>query len=83
MRFFTMILLGFSLMFGAVDINTADKKELTTLKGIGSSKADAIIAYRTVDCFKSIDELVKVRGIGKKTVKKNADNLKVSKCKIK
>ena len=82
MKFFTMILLGFSLMFGAVDINTADKKELSTLKGIGASKADAIIAFRTLNCFKSVEELVKVKGIGKKTLEKNSDNLTASECKI-
>ena len=82
MRFFMMMLVGFSLVFGAVDINTADKKELITLSGIGKSKADAIIAYRTVNCFNSIDELAKVKGIGSKTIEKNADNLVVSECKV-
>lgn len=83
MKFFVMMMVGLSLVFGAVDINTADKKELSTLNGIGASKADAIIAYRATECFKSIDELVKVKGIGKKTVEKNSANLTASECKVK
>ena len=83
MKILTMLLLGMTLMFGAVDLNTAGKKELITLSGIGAKKAEAIIEYRKVDCFKSIEELAKVKGIGKKTVEKNKDNLTVSECKVK
>ncbi len=81
MKILTMILLGVTLMFGAVDINTADKKELITLSGIGAKKADAILEYRKVKCFENIKELAKVKGIGNKTVEKN--NLTASECKVK
>ena len=67
MKILTMIFLGVTLLFGAVDINTADVKELSGLNGVGAKKADAIIVYRTANCFKSIDELTKVKGIGKKS----------------
>ena len=50
-----------SLAFGAVDINTASKEELMSLKGIGTTKAEAIIAARP---FTSTDEIKKVKGIG-------------------
>jgi len=83
MKILTMILLGVTLMFGAVDINTADKKELIGLSGIGAKKAESIISYRDANCFKSVDELANVKGIGKKTVEKNRDNLTVSECKVK
>lgn len=75
-----MIILGISLLFGAVDINTADVKELSELNGVGAKKADSIIKYRDANCFKSVDELVKVKGIGKKILEKNKDNLTASKC---
>lgn len=81
MKILVMIFLGVSILFGAVDINTADKKELSGLKGVGAKKADAIIEYRGANCFKSIDEFAKVKGIGEKTVEKNRDNLSASECK--
>lgn len=54
-----------------VNINTADKKLLTQLPGIGPVTADSILAYRKANGeFKSIDELTKVKGIGDKTLAK-------------
>lgn len=61
-----------------VNINRADEATLTTLDGIGSSKAQAIILYREMfGGFASVDELAKVKGIGQKTVDNNRDRLKV------
>ena len=49
----------------AVNINTATKAELTSLKGIGEKKAQAIIDYRKKNGdFKSVEDLEKVEGIG-------------------
>jgi competence protein ComEA len=49
----------------AVNINTATKDELTSLKGIGEKRAQEIIDYRKKNGdFKSVDELEKVPGIG-------------------
>lgn len=51
-----------------ININTADKEDLMTLKGIGESKAAAIIYYRQQNgSFKSIEEIKNVEGIGDKT----------------
>ena len=48
-----------------VNINTATKEELTTLKGVGDKRAQEIIDYRKKNGnFKSVDELEKVPGIG-------------------
>ena len=81
MKFFVVMVLGISMLFASVDINTASKKELTGLIGIGATKAEAIIAYRSTNCFKSIKELANVKGIGNKTVEKNISNLSASSCK--
>lgn len=53
-----------------VNINTADAATLAgTLRGIGLSKAEAIVAYRNENGpFKSVDDLVNVKGIGSKTL---------------
>jgi competence protein ComEA len=57
-----------------VNINLADKAELSTLKGIGQKKAEAIIDYRKANGpFTSLQDLEKVRGFSKKTVDKLAE----------
>lgn len=59
-----------------ININTATEAQLTTLKGIGSSKAKAIIMYRDAfGHFKSVDALTDVKGIGEKTVANNRERL--------
>lgn len=62
-----------------VNINSASATEIAkAVKGIGKSKAAAILKYRkTHGPFKSVDELVNVKGIGKATVQKNKDQLVV------
>ena len=61
-----------------VNINRADEGELTSLNGIGSSKAQAIILYREMfGDFKSVDELAKVKGIGAKTIENNRSRLQL------
>lgn len=83
MKILTMVILAFSMLFGAVDINTASKDELSSLNGIGASKAEEIIKHRESKCFQNVDELAEVKGIGQKTVEKNRKNLTASKCKKK
>jgi competence protein ComEA len=80
-KILAMLVLGFSFMFGAVDINSASKSELMSLKGVGAKKADTILAYRASHCFKSIGELENVKGIGPKFILKNKANLEVGACK--
>jgi len=81
MKILVGLVLWFGLLFGVVDINNANEKELISLKGIGMSKAKTIIEYRKTHCFKTIDELIKVKGIGSKTIEKNRTNLTVGECK--
>lgn len=51
----------------SVNINESSIEELTTISGIGESKAKAIIEYRTTNGpFKSIEEIKNVSGIGDK-----------------
>lgn len=66
------------LSFAKVNINTATIEEMSMLHGIGAHKAAAIVEYRENNGkFSSVEELVKVKGIGKKTVKRLKDQLTV------
>ncbi|MEB3100735.1 ComEA family DNA-binding protein [Ferviditalea candida] len=48
-----------------ININLASLQELDLLPGIGPSKAKAIVDYRSANGeFRSIDEIMKVKGIG-------------------
>ncbi|AHD04867.1 ComEA family DNA-binding protein [Paenibacillus larvae] len=54
-----------------VNINTATEQQLIELPGIGKSKAKAILAYRQQKgTFRSIRELLEVKGIGEKMLAK-------------
>lgn len=63
---------------GAININTADVAELTKLKGIGIKKAEAIIAWREANGdFKSVEQLIEVKGIGEATLMQNRENIRI------
>ena len=75
------LLLPLCVLAGPVDINTADAKTIAReLKGIGLSRAQAIVEYREKNGpFKSADELAQVKGVGMKVVEQNRPNIKVEK----
>lgn len=61
-----------------ININTADASSLTTLPGIGPSKAKAIVEYREKKgAFRRVDDLMKVKGIGKKLMAKIRDKVRI------
>lgn len=52
-----------------LNINTATSEQLTSLPGIGSVRAEAIVSYRTAHGpFKRVEDLLLVEGIGSGTL---------------
>ncbi len=76
-----LMMLSGNIIAAPVDINSANAEMIAeNLKGIGLSKAKAIVAYRNQNgAFKHADELVNVKGVGLKTVEKNVENIQISK----
>ena len=61
---------------GKISINKGTLKELTTLTGIGESKAKKIIEYREKNGpFKTLEDIKKVSGIGDAIFAKIKDNI--------
>lgn len=50
---------------GKVHLNTATAAELTVLPGVGDITAQRILEYRAAHGFASIEDVMKVKGIGK------------------
>ena len=76
---FTLLATGlFSVLAWAaqpVNVNSANAEEIAeALKGVGMSKAEAIVSYRNEHGqFEHVDELVNVKGIGIRTVDINRE----------
>jgi len=82
MRNLLVVLIAFFAFSGiataAVNLNTAGKAELETVKGIGPLKAEAIIEYRRKNGpFKKVDDLKNVSGFGEKSVANMRSELSV------
>ena len=74
------LLLWSSVAFaGEVDVNKADAETLAAnLEGVGRAKAQAIVDYRMAHGpFASVDDLLKVKGIGPKILENNRNNIEV------
>ena len=71
--FLLLSLYSLNTFASPVNINTADAQSIAdALAGIGIKKAEAIVNYRKEKgIFKSTDELISVKGIGKKLIEKN------------
>lgn len=61
-----------------ININMASADELAQLKGVGSKYAERIVEYREKNGpFKSVQDIMKVPGIGQKTYEENQDRITV------
>ncbi|MFV1978940.1 MAG: ComEA family DNA-binding protein [Myxococcota bacterium] len=58
-------------LFGlSIELNCAGARTLETLEGIGSVRAGRIVEERTRQPFEHVDDLLRVHGIGPKTLEK-------------
>ncbi|WP_374240149.1 ComEA family DNA-binding protein [Zoogloea sp.] len=79
LSFLALGIFGINMAFAAVNLNTATATDLDGIKGIGPSKAKAIIDYRTKNGpFKSVEDLKNVKGFGEKSITKLKGELTVS-----
>lgn len=64
---------------GPVNVNAADARTLQKeLVGVGPAKAQAIVSAREKNGpFKSLEDVARVKGIGKKLVDRNRGNLRL------
>ena len=63
---------------GVLNLNTASEEELMRLPGVGASKAKAILELRSqLKGFKKVEDLMRVKGIGRKTFRKLLPMLKL------
>lgn len=78
-----LVLFSVNVLAEPVNVNTADATTISeSLKGIGQKKAEALVQYRTENGgFKTLNDLTNVKGIGEKTIEKNADDILFSKPK--
>lgn len=60
-----------------ININTAGADELVTLRGIGPSRAQAILDARAKRAFRRVEDILRVHGIGRKTFRLLRDCIRV------
>lgn len=63
---------------GVVNLNTAPPEMLELLPGIGPAKVRSILIYRQRRPFRTVDELVRIKGIGRKMVRHLRVHLAIS-----
>ena len=75
-----LFIINSSAMATPVNVNSADAKTIAdALAGIGQKKAEAIVKYRTEKGpFKTIEDLTQVKGVTKKILAKNPNDILLS-----
>ena len=58
------------------EVNIASESQLMEIKGIGAKKASLIIKERRQSKFNSMNDLLKIKGIGKKILLNITNNVK-------
>ena len=70
--------IGWGAVTSKINLNTAVKEQLMTLKGIGEARAEAIIAYRQeYGPFARIEDIMEVPGIKEAAFQKIKEDITV------
>ena len=74
---FSLVVMSCAVFASPVNINVAGADQIAkALKGVGPGKAAAIVAFRAENGpFITLKDLSKVKGIGKKTLDNNKDDI--------
>lgn len=81
-KIFVLLMLGVSFMFAAMNLQTATKDELMSIKGIGDKKADQILEYRKTNKINTPEDLTNIKGFGNSIVSNVKNNEKISNEKV-
>ena len=63
-----LLMLCISFIFASINLQTATKDELMSIKGVGDKKADQIIEYRKTNKIESAEDLKNIKGFGNSIV---------------
>ena len=77
-----LLVLCCSFLFAEINLQTASKEELMSVKGIGEKKAEQIIEYRKTNTIAKADDLKNIKGFGDSIVGNVKDANPVSKEKV-
>ena len=69
-----LLMLCGTFLFAEINLQTASKEELMSVKGIGDKKADQIIEYRKTNTITKADDLKNIKGFGDSIVGKELQN---------
>ena len=74
-----LLMLFCSFLFAEINLQTASKEELMSIKGIGEKKAEQIIEYRKTNTINTAEDLKNIKGFGDSIVGNVKDANPVSK----
>jgi len=70
-------LVAVTFLFANIDLNSASKEQLTSIKGIGEKKAELILEYRKTHKINSASDLEHLKGFGPVLISNIKKNIKL------
>lgn len=73
-----LVLFGVHI-FASINLQTASKEELMSIKGIGDKKAEQILEYRKSNTINSVEDLKNIKGFGDSIISNIKNDIRVKK----